>query len=436
MDTIIDATPTQTKPYAGIGVATKKIIEQLVVDYPDDSYHLILHKNTETTLTESILKSKNVQVWETGDVLPGFLNPLNYPTRLSTTINQIFRAHPDSLYFATYFWNGHPAGNIPTAVMIYDFAMPFMNVYANKGGVINLLRKAEYWYWQNKTVKADAIIAISDSASSDYLKYYPNYPEEKVFRAYMGVELEKPLDPRSIGNDKGSETGSSIITDSTQDISLDKLGNYDHDSILATYLPPDWKEKRYLIYMGGNIQKTKNNEGVVWSYKEFLNILESKGIAKENAPYLVIAGGAYTSASPLVSDFKQLIKDLGISNKVVLSGFYEDSHKYALLSNAYAFTHLSHYEGFGLSVVEAMRAGTPVVISNTSSHPEVAGDAGLLVDGNDYKMVAEHYLKLFEDHIYAQELGKKGREYSRQFTWKACADNVHSALEFVHAKKS
>ncbi|WKZ30862.1 MAG: glycosyltransferase [Candidatus Dojkabacteria bacterium] len=370
MNIIIDTTPTQSKPYSGIGIATKKITEQLVRNNPKVTYHLILHTDAESTLDPAVKNADNVILYDAGVLFPGYLNPLTYTLHLKPVIEYIYREIPESVYFATYFWQGHPAGYHPTAVMIYDFAMPMLDMYANKGVIVNALRKREYWFWQNRTARADAIIAISESTARDFLKCYKDYPEERVYKAFMGVELEK------MSAEARAESGSPES----------------EAKILAKYLPKDWKKKKYLIYMGGNIQRTKNNEGVVYSYQEMLKKLSSDGVSKAEAPYLVIAGAAYEIDSAPVKDFKQMIKDIGLKDKVVFSGFYEPEHKELLLKNAFAFTHLSHYEGFGLAVAEAMRAGTPVVVSETSSHPEVVGDAGMLVDGKDYKKVGEAYV--------------------------------------------
>lgn len=403
MDIIIDTTPTQSKPYSGIGIATKEITEHLVRKNKETTYHLILHTDAESTLDPAIKEAENVILYDAGVLFPGYLNPLTYPLHMRPVIESIYKKVPEAVYFATYFWQGHPSGKYPTAVMIYDFAMPYLNMYANKGPFVNYLRKKEYWYWQNRTTKADAIIAISDSTAEDYSAYYPDYPKEKIYKAYMGVELESAENK-----------------------------DQDNEAILAQYLPTDWKKKKYLIYMGGNIQKTKNNEGVVYSYKEFLNKLSDKGVSMSKAPYLVIAGAAYNVDSRSVREFKRMVKDLGLKDKVVFSGFYKPEHKEVLLKNAFAFTHLSHYEGFGLSVAEAMRAGTPVVASKTSSHPEVVGDAGMLVDGKDYRKIAEQYLKLYEEPEFAKSLGERGKEYSSRFTWEECSDRVQDVLERIY----
>lgn len=402
MNTIIDTTTTQTMPYSGIGIATKKIAEALVRNNPATTYHLILHTEAESTLDPQVLNAKNVILNHTGKMPPGYLDPLTYTFHLRPVINYIYKDYPDAVYFATYFWHGHPAGKHPTVAMIYDFAMPYLNSYANKGTIINFLRKKEYWYWQNRTAKADAIIAISDSTADDYRKYYPDYPKKQIYKAYMGVELEQ-------GRKK----------------------SVDADNILAKYLPADWKKRKYLIYMGGNIQQTKNNEGVIESYALFLKRLKKKSRGKSNAPYLVIAGAAYEKESTPVARFKKMIADMGLEKDVIFTGYYPAEHKEILLQNAFAFTHLSHYEGFGLSVAEAMRAGIPVVVSRTSSHPEVVGDSGILVNGNDHAKVADGYYKLYTDPKFATELGEKGQRYSRRFTWNECANEVQRVLELV-----
>ncbi|MBW4668615.1 MAG: glycosyltransferase family 4 protein [Cyanomargarita calcarea GSE-NOS-MK-12-04C] len=100
-------------------------------------------------------------------------------------------------------------------------------------------------------------------------------------------------------------------------------------------------------------------------------------------------------------------------------------------SRADVFVYPSHYEGFGLPVLEAMTLGAPVVTSNTSSIPEVAGDASILIDPNDPMQLAEGILKVISDRQLRQELINKGKERAKLFSWERTAKETLNAYRTI-----
>lgn len=102
-------------------------------------------------------------------------------------------------------------------------------------------------------------------------------------------------------------------------------------------------------------------------------------------------------------------------------------------SQADVFVYPSYYEGFGLPVLEAMTLGAPVVTSNTSSLPEVAGDAALLVDPNEPIQIVDAILKIIGDAKLREELIQKGKERAKQFSWERTAKETLSAYRSLVA---
>ncbi len=98
-------------------------------------------------------------------------------------------------------------------------------------------------------------------------------------------------------------------------------------------------------------------------------------------------------------------------------GYLPDELVVWLYTNASVFAYPSYYEGFGLPILEAMTLGAPVVTSNTSSLPEVAGDAALLVDPNDWEQLAEAILRVISDTQLRHELVRKGKERAKLYSW-------------------
>jgi glycosyltransferase involved in cell wall biosynthesis len=118
---------------------------------------------------------------------------------------------------------------------------------------------------------------------------------------------------------------------------------------------------------------------------------------------------------------KSLVSSLGLVDRVHFVGYVSDEQLHALYAKATLFIFPSLFEGFGLTILEAMSSGCPVVTSNISSLPEVAGDAALLVDPTKIEEVASAMEAICKNDDLANELKQKGRERARQFSWKNCA---------------
>jgi len=127
---------------------------------------------------------------------------------------------------------------------------------------------------------------------------------------------------------------------------------------------------------------------------------------------LVLAGGR----GWLFKDIFRTVKGLGLERDVVFTGFVPDEDLPALYQGAELFVYPSLYEGFGLPPLEAMASGTPVVASNSSSIPEVVGDAGILVNPHDVESIAQAMIEVLTNRDLREELVLKGKLRAQQFT--------------------
>jgi glycosyltransferase involved in cell wall biosynthesis len=125
------------------------------------------------------------------------------------------------------------------------------------------------------------------------------------------------------------------------------------------------------------------------------------------------------------------VRKLGLTDRVSLTGYVPDADLPALLSGALAFVYPSLYEGFGFPVLEAMACGTPVVCSNVSSLPEVAGDAALQVDPLDTDALAAALHRVVADEGLRHELVERGFRQVQRFSWRRCAQGTLQVLEDV-----
>lgn len=112
--------------------------------------------------------------------------------------------------------------------------------------------------------------------------------------------------------------------------------------------------------------------------------------------------------------------------RVVRTGYVDDADLPALYSAATAFVYVSHYEGFGLPLVEAMSCATPVLYGDNSSMPEIVGDAGLAADAGDTGSIARQMRRLVDDEALAARLGRAGRERARLLSEAATVERTHA----------
>jgi len=166
---------------------------------------------------------------------------------------------------------------------------------------------------------------------------------------------------------------------------------------------------RYVLFVGA-LEPRKNVTALVKAFS--LLRAEQVGDLK-----LVIAGGRGWGYEGL---FKT-IEALGLGDHVSFLGFVEEEDLPDLYRGALLFVYPSLCEGFGLPILEAMGCGTPVVTSNTSSMPEVAGDAAILVEPTKPKVLASAMARVLGDDELREELRRKGIARARGFSWDAAA---------------
>jgi glycosyltransferase involved in cell wall biosynthesis len=132
---------------------------------------------------------------------------------------------------------------------------------------------------------------------------------------------------------------------------------------------------------------------------------------------------------------KNYLKEISVfpnyREKVIHLGYIDDEDVNILYSNSLFFTYLSQYEGFGIPPLEAMQAGTPVICSNNSSLPEVAGDAAITIGCNDKEACIKAFENLYFNENIRKEHIKKGFERAKQFSWENTFNNMSKIIQDV-----
>jgi glycosyltransferase involved in cell wall biosynthesis len=181
----------------------------------------------------------------------------------------------------------------------------------------------------------------------------------------------------------------------------------------------DRPRKNYMLYVG-SLEPRKNIKLLVEAYVH-LRKQHPKIIDK-----LLLIGGE----SPLFAEFT-----LGITEykeDIIPLGFVGEDSLRTYYREAKLVVYPSLYEGFGFPPLEAMASGTPVVTSNSSSLPEVVGDAALTVDASDALQLSEAIYRLLNDQLLREALIRKGYERVRKFTWTRVARKVLAIYEQVY----
>lgn len=168
----------------------------------------------------------------------------------------------------------------------------------------------------------------------------------------------------------------------------------------------------FLLHVGALERK----KGVPHLLRAFRLLLER---APELPHRLVLAGGA----GGQTFDLERALRDEAgpARERVVALGRVDEARLDGLYSAADVLVHLSAYEGFGLTVLEAMAAGTPVVVAARGALPEVAGEAALQVDPDDPEQVAATLAALLQDPARRAALAEQGQAHARGFGWDAAA---------------
>ena len=169
--------------------------------------------------------------------------------------------------------------------------------------------------------------------------------------------------------------------------------------------------RSYFLYVGGFVYSDprKNLDALFEAFRE---------VAGDGDFDLVLAGKKGEFAAAL----RRRIDRLGLSDRVIFTGFVEDEDLPALLSGALAFIFPSRYEGFGLPVLEAMACGAPTVAFRATSVPEVAGEDGaLLVPPDDPRAIVQALREMIERPDLRAELSQRGMARARSFSWDRTA---------------
>lgn len=275
---------------------------------------------------------------------------------------------PDIIH-ANNFWSPLQVTSSRLIYTFYDmgFAVdPTWTTEANRLGCFEgVFRSA---------VAADWVVAISEASRSHYMSVFPHFPEERIRVVYP---CSRFADSSALG---------------TRPKSLERI-----------------PEQGFWLNVG-TIEPRKNQRRLAQAYATYL--------AAGGAPMpLVLAGGK----GWLMDGFQKHLADLGIAEQVIMTGYVSDDELIWLYRNCYANLYPSLFEGFGLPVLEGMQFGAPTLTTTSSSIPEVAGDAAILLDPRDVSGWTEAMLRVSSNRAERDNLSVAALAQAKRFDWQSSA---------------
>lgn len=323
--------------------------------------------------------------------------PITNVWQYYTQIRPIIRKHRPDLYFATYFERGLPSDLVPTVITAHDAIPLRTGRFTARGFAMNWLKGKYYKHMWHKQKDAAMILTDSNTAAKELVNF-GGLNSEKIEPVYLGI--------------------SDIFTKPESD-----LGNW------KTNLPFDPELSDYILYDAG----FEDNKQVPKLFKQFKQLT-----AKLPELKLVITGREFTpdinilESRPNSRRARKLVTlatELGIAEKVIPVGQVSEPALVGLLKNAKAYINFSAYEGFGFGPLQAMRTGTPAIISDNECFQEVSAGGALIIDPNNPQINTDRIIELITNKELRQVQIKKGLQHTQNFTWYNTWQSTKALLE-------
>jgi len=354
----------------GFGVFTHEIFSRLARQHPEHEFFFLFDRKFD----EEFIYAKNVK--------PFILLPPASHYRLLVfwyqySLKWFLKKHKPNILIS-------PDGGIPlkTAVkslsVIHDLNFEHFPEDLPKG-----VRNYYQFYYRKIAHKATRLITVSEFSKKDIQKIYQVNPE-KIDVVYNGVgEKFRPLTENEIAETRNEVTSG----------------------------------LQYFLFVG-SIHQRKNLPNMMKAFTEFRKTSSEEIL-------FVIAGAKRWWNEEMENAYEQSAykKDIRFIGRV------ENDNLPKVIGSAYALLFASRFEGFGIPIIEAMKCGVPVITSTSSSMPEVAGDAALLVNPDSVESICEAMKKIASDPALRKGLSSKGIERANTFSWDQSSQRFWSSIE-------
>lgn len=354
----------------GIGWFTYETLRRIVTDHPEHTFYFIFDRNYD----ERFIFSDNVQPVMT---LPPARHPYLWYIYFEISIPYVLNKLRPDLFLSTDGWLSLKT-DIPQVDVIHDLNFEHQQDFL-KSKYQNYYVK----YFPQFARKAARIATVSEFSKNDICSLY-NIPAEKVDVVYNGSnELFKPSDAAAKSSAR-----------------LKYADGCD-----------------YFLFVSA-IHKRKNLANMLRAFDDF------KKSSGSDSKFVVVGARA-----GLQDDVDQVLQQMSCPGEVRFTGHLSSADLAEVMGGALCLVYASLFEGFGIPIVEAFNADVPVITSNVTSMPEVAGDAAILVDPLSVEQIAKAMADIAHNDALRTQLIEKGRLQRQQFSWDLTAKKLWQCVE-------
>ncbi len=355
----------------GVGWYIHEVVRRMVLAHPEDEFIFFFDR----PFNAEFIFAKNV----TPVVLfPHARHPFLWYWWFEWSVAKALKKYQPDVFFSTDNWLSLRA-NTPTLLAVHDVA--FVHFVDN----VPFIVKKYYAYFSPKYLeRADKIATVSEFVKDDIIKNFPNINKNKISVAHNGCrEIFKPI------------------------------SEIEKNAVKAQYT-----EGSDFFFFIGAVHPRKNVHRLIAAFDLFKETTNS-GLK------LVICGRFAWQTGEVKRAFEQAI----FKKDIIFTGYVLDSEVPKLTASAFAVTYISAFEGFGIPLLEAMNCDIPIITSNVSSMPEVAGDAAILVNPEDINDISRAMEQIFFYKNVRQKLIENGRIQRQKFDWDKTASLLYAQLK-------
>ena len=351
---------------SGVGYFTKELTQSLVAQDKKNNYFLFSFLfRTKKLPKEPINNNPNLSYVYVRNVPIKLYNGL-FKLGIAPKIDSFFSTKPNLIIYPD-FVRLPSSKNIKTMVVVHDLSFIHVPEFSQDKN-----RRFLNKYVKKSVIDADKVIAVSKNTKKEIIKEY-SIPSSKIstinssidhhrFNIRPEMEIKNVIEKYNINN-------------------------------------------KYILFTG-TIEPRKNIVGIIEGYARLRKYTQDEYA-------LVLAGGKGWKDEEIEESLNRY------SNlNIIRTGYIADEDLPALYSGASLFVFPSHYEGWGIPILEAMACGVPVITANNTSLPEVAGDAAIMIDSKDTHALTSNIEKVLKNHILRRDMIKKGLKQSKKFSWQ------------------
>ena len=359
----------RNKNLDGIGYYTVNSIPLLIKAHPEVQFLLLCDKN----FSENYFDYKNVTIHR---IFPALRHPVLYVLYLEIMLPLFLKKHKPDMYFSV---DGFLSllSSCPQIPLIHD-----INFEHNPKDLTWKNRVYYRFFFSRFVKKAKRIATISAYSKSDISNFY-KADASKIDIVSAGVSNEfTPLEK---------------------------------DECAA--VRNKWSAGKPYFFFVGSMHPRKNIKRLIEAFTLF-----KKDTGSDYK--LVLAGSILWSKS----EIEEAYQNSFCKDDIIFTGRLSDNDLKKVTAAAFALSFVPVFEGFGLPILEAMQSGVPVICSNVTSMPEVAGDAALMVDPYNVNDIAKGLERLYRDDAFRIELMRRGHIQKAKFSWQKTADLIWDCI--------